>query len=141
MNNKSINEILFKYILNSTSYIRTLLTILPEEEVSTSEKAVINEIFNLIIKTLSEKELKNITEISNLFESRLSLMSHEDALIQARYIYKTFLRRMMFESSNRRLYFDIMNECIKASTGYYQEYDDSFFYAANANAVGNIRTM
>ena len=50
MNNKNIDDILFKYILNSTSYIRTLLTFLPEEEVSTGEKAIILEIFNLILK-------------------------------------------------------------------------------------------
>lgn len=138
MDNKDIEKVLFNYFLNTTSYVKTVLDFLSEEEVSKEKKAYIVEMFNYIFNSLNKEELMDVVKISNLFQEKLSLMSHNEAKIEALYIYKNFFEKMLFDSYNRGIYFSILNECIKVSVGYYQVLNDSNFYQINDNAVSNI---
>ena len=142
MKNKNINDLLFDYFSNTKTYVRTILDILPEEEVPSRKKAIIIELFNCMLYTLSQEELKEIVNISRLYNEQIALKSSNEVLVQARFIYKNFLDKMLFDSSNRRLYFGIMNECIKVSADYYQNSTEleknNLYYEINYNTIGNI---
>ena len=137
MNNQSMNDISFNYFLNTTSYVKAVLNILPDEEVSVQKKALIMELFNYILSTLDKSEIIEIVRISRIFNEQLVLESSKDALIQAKYIYKNFLEKMLFDSFNREIYFDIMNRCIKVYIGYYKELNNDF-HELNDTAINNI---
>ena len=140
MKNKDFNNISFNYYLNTSSYVKTILDILPEKKVSNRKKALIMEIYNYLLNNLSEEELNTIVTVSERFNERLVNSSNNEIMMQVNYIYENFLEKMLFDSYNRKRYFDIMNECIKVYTGYYQEYsNNNSYYEFNDNAIGNIR--
>lgn len=140
MENKDFNNISFNYYLNTSSYVKTILDILPEKKVSNRKKALIMEIYNYLLNNLSEEELNTIVTVSERFNERLVNSSNNEIMMQVNYIYENFLEKMLFDSYNRKRYFDIMNECIKVYTGYYQEYsNNNSYYEFNDNAIGNIR--
>lgn len=140
MEEKNIGNIAFDYYSNTSTYLKTVFDILPKEEVSLKRKALIIEIFNYMLNTLSRDQIAEIVNASLMFNEKLMYEPSEYALIQAKYIYENFLDKMLFDSYNRKKYFDIMNECIKVSSGWYKEAsDNSVFYQSNDNAVGNIR--
>lgn len=136
----NFDDISFNYYLNTTSYVKTILDILPEKKVSKEKKALIMEIYNYILSNLSENELSNIVIVSEKFNEKLTYCSNQEIMLQVEYLYKNFLEKMLFDSCNRKIYFDIMNECVKVYTGYYQEYsNNNNYYEFNDNAISNIR--
>ena len=58
-------------------------------------------------------------------------------MMEIEYNYR-FLEKMLFDSHNRKLYFDILNENIKVCTDYYNEYQDDEFYEINADSIDSI---
>ncbi len=138
MKNNNFKDISFNYYSNTASYVKTILNILPEEKVSQEKKAIIIEIYNYLISNLSESELKDIIKVSEMFNEKLSVLSNQEIMTQVNFIYHSFLEKILFDSYNREMYFNIMNECVKVCSGYYQEYNDSNFYQANYNDIGNM---
>ena len=134
MQNNNFRNISFNYYLNTSSYVKTILDILPEEKVSKKKKAIIIELFNYMFNDLNEDELKNIAKISDMFNEKLTVSSNKEIMLQVEYIYHNFLEKMMFDSQNRRLYLDIMNECVKVYAGYYEEYCNNYY----DNSIENI---
>ena len=140
MKNNDFNNISFNYYLNTASYVKTILDILSEKKISNKKKALIMEIYNYLLNSLSEDELSTIVIISEKFNEKLINSSNQEIMMQVNYIYENFLEKMLFDSCNRKIYFDIMNECIKVYTGYYQEYsNNNNYYESNDNAISNIR--
>ena len=139
MNNNTFENISFNFYSNTTSYVKTILDVLPETQTSKEKKAIIAEIYNYLLNGLNRDKLNEVVKVSEMFNERLVIAPKEEIMMQVQYIYKNFLEKMIFDSYNREIYFSIMNECVKAYVGYYQTYNDNMFYEENYRAVGNIR--
>ena len=136
---KSFNDISFNYYLNTATYVKTILDILPESEVSNKKKAVIMELFNLILNSQDKSKIDEVLQLSRKFDENLALSSNNEIMLQANYIYSNFLEKMLFDSFNREIYFQIMNECVKVYCGYYHELENDNIYELNDYKVDNIR--
>ncbi len=134
----NFNDLSFNYYVNTSSYVKTILDILPEEKISKKKKAIIIEIFNYIMSNISEDEINEVMVVSNLFNQKLELLSNKEIMFQLEYLYRNFLEKMLFDSYNRMTYFSIMNECVKVFAGYYEEYqkDSSLHFDEE---ISNIR--
>ena len=137
MQNNNFRNISFNYYLNTSSYVKTILDILPEEKVSKKKKAIIIEIFNYLLNDLKEEELKDVIKVSDMFNEKLMISSNKEIMLQINYIYYNFLEKMIFDANNRKLYFNIMNECIKVYVDYYKDYTND--YVDNSINNMNIR--
>ena len=138
-NNKNNNfeDIKFNYYLNAPSYIKTILSIISDEKVSVKKKALIIEASNYILSSLSKEEIMEYIRLSRLFNEKLESLSNMEVMMVSEYNYK-FLEKMLFDSYNRKLYFDILNENIKVCSDYYNEYQDNSVYEMNTDSVDNI---
>lgn len=138
MKNNDFENISYNYYLNTTSYVKTILDFLPDEQVSKEKKAIIMEIYNYLLNGVNKEELSDIIKVSEKFNDQLITMSNQDIMIQVEFIYRNFLDKMVFDSYNRKKYFDNMNECVKLIQRLNQEYNDNF-YEVNYNSIGNMR--
>ena len=138
MKNNDFENISYNYYLNTTSYVKTILDFLPDEQVSKEKKAIIMEIYNYLLNGVNKEELSDIIKVSEKFNDQLITMSNQDIMIQVEFIYRNFLDKMVFDSYNRKKYLDNMNECVKLIQRLNQEYNDNF-YEVNYNSIGNMR--
>lgn len=122
INENSYNKY-FDYFSNNTSYVRTILNMLPEEKASKQDKALIITLYNYILNNLSAEKRRELLYVSTLFNDKVSMHENsETAYKQAEYMYDNFLTKIISDSVNRGKFFDIMNECIKTYVGFYSEY-------------------
>ena len=135
MKNTRIEDIAFNYYLNTQTYVKTALDYLPG--VPAKEKELIIEMFNFILSSLNKDEIKDILQVSRMFNEKLAMSSSEDVMVQVKSIYM-FLRKMLFESSSRYMYFNIMNEYVKVNADYYNQYQNDDAYTLNQSKVDNI---
>ena len=75
--------------------------------------------FNIIANSLSQSELANIMTVSTMFNQKLELASNQEIKVQVEYLYSNFLEKMLFDSYNRKTYFNIMNAIINFNFFYF----------------------
>ena len=137
MQSNTVENLLLDY-KDTASYVELILNILPEEVVPYSKKIIVMQILEGILTTLTEEEVAELKRVSAVFSESLSLMTDNEKLLRAKYLYDVFLEKMIFNSSYRKIYLRILHECIKTDAGIYQEKDDSNFYRLNDNAISSM---
>ena len=141
MNTRNIDNMFYDYYSNTETYLKTILNILTEEQVSSDKRRVLIKQFNYEMGMLNEDELESIILASRLFSEKLALFPKEYAIYQALEIYNTFLQNMLFDSAHLKKYFDVMNECIKVKADYYRktrEFEWNADYSINSDTISNI---
>lgn len=123
MENNNFENIYFDYYTNG-SYVKTILSLLPNDKDTLQNKSIIKLLYNYILNNVDDVKRMEISYVSSLFNNQISLLSSEETYKQAEYLYNNFLKKMIYDSINREKFFDIMNECVKVFVGFYSEYQD-----------------
>ncbi len=120
MTNVDFDNVYFDYYNNTPSYVREILNLLGDE-VSDLDKLVIPAIYNFILNTYPIERKREVLYVSGMFLEKMELVPREEIVEQARYIYRTILKKMVFDMTNRERFFKIMNENVKIYVEYYSE--------------------
>ena len=137
MENKDFNKISFDYYTQAPSYVKLIVDMLPESKASNEKKSVIQELYNYYLNHITENEVKEIIMISGLFREKIAVSDLNSIARQVEYIYSNFLDRIVFDSINRKKIFEVMNECIKVFSNYYDLYNENII--DNSNQYSNLR--
>ncbi len=124
MENKDFNSVSYDYFSNTSSYVKTILDMLPESKVSMEKKIIIKELYNYFLNQFDEEKIKEIATISSMFREKIALSSLEATARHAEYMYVNFLDKIIFDSINRERIFDIMNESMKVYVEYFTKYQE-----------------
>ena len=120
MTNVDFDNVYFDYYNNTPSYVREMLNLLGDE-VSDLDKLVVPAIYNFILNTYPIERKREVLYVSGMFIEKMELVPREEIVEQARYIYRTILKKMVFDMTNRERFFKIMNENVKIYVEYYSE--------------------
>ena len=123
---KELGRVTFDYYENSPSYVKMVNDMLPENKISNEKKLIIKKVYNEYLNNLGEDKITDFIEVSRLFMEKLSITDVNSIALQLDYINNNFLNRIIFDTFNRELVFDIMNECMKLFVGYYDKVKTSF---------------
>ena len=119
MGNKEFEKISYDYFSNTSSYVKMVLDMLPDNEVSIEKKQIIKELYNYFLNQFDENKIKEISLVSSMFREKMESSSLEDAKRYAKVIYTYFLDKIIFDSINRKQIFNIMNDSMKVYVGYF----------------------
>ena len=119
MGNKEFENISYDYFSNTSSYVKMVLDMLPDNEVSIEKKQIIKELYNYFLNQFDENKIKEISLVSSMFREKMESSSLEDAKRYAKVIYTYFLDKIIFDSINRKQIFNIMNDSMKVYVGYF----------------------
>ena len=137
--NADFSNMHYDYYNNTPSYVKEIIDLL-SEEVSDTEKMIIPAIYNYILNNVQIEKKREVITVSRMFADKMEFTSCEEIADQARYIYRNFLKKMVFDMTNRERFFVIMNECIKVYVEYYSEKE---LLTSTANGIvkttGNYR--
>lgn len=121
MENNTLEKVTFDYYEKSPSYVKMINDMLPESKASNEKKLIIKELYNYYLNNSSEEKINEIVEISRLFREKIAITDVKLIALQVDYMYANFLDRFVFDTFNRGLIFDIMNDCVKLFVGYYDK--------------------
>jgi hypothetical protein len=121
--NMDFNKINYDYYSNTSSYIKMILEVLPESMVSTGKKQVVKELFNFYMNRFGEEKIKEISAISSMFREKIAVSNLDDIARHVEFLYVTFIEGIIYDSANREMLFDTLNETMKAYVGYYQRFN------------------
>ena len=124
MESRDFNKISYDYYTKTSSYVKMIMDMLPENRVDNIKKSIIQELYNFILAHSNDEKINDVIQVSSLYREKLSLTDINTIARYAEYIYTNFLEKMIFDSINRNRIFDIMNECMKVYVGYYNEYTE-----------------
>ena len=136
MESMELDNLYYDYFSNTTSYVKTILDMLPESKVSMAKKSIIKELYNYFLNNYSEEKIKEIASISVLYIEKMAVSSPEEIAMNAEYIYNNFLEKIIFDSRNRDKIFNIMNESMKV---YVEYFNNNINMVENAIEYGYAR--
>ena len=124
MENTMFNKIQYDYYSNTSSYVKMILDMLPESMASIQKKLVIKELYNYFLNHFDEEKIREISTISKLFREKISVSSLEDTANFVNFVCKNYLDKIVFDSANREIIFNIFNDSMKVYVGYFTEYNN-----------------
>ena len=123
MDKEKLEDTLYDYYKETPSYVKTVIDKIPEGSISMEKISIIKYLYNKYLSELDAKKIEEIIETSRLFSAKLDNISPKSVSLQVEYIYRTFLDALVFNPYNRGLTFQVMNECVKVFSGYYDKYN------------------
>ena len=132
---REIESLSFDYYEKSPSYVKMVSDMLPENKISNEKKLIIKKIYNDYLNNLDEEKITDFIEVSRLFIEKLSMTDTNSIALQVDYIN---FNRIIFDTFNRELVFDIMNECMKLFVGYYDKVKTSLVNESCAMMMNNL---
>ena len=122
MENNGFERVLFDYYDMTPSYVKMVVDMIPESKISNDKKYIIKEIYNFYLNNVaSEEKINEVIEVSKMFRERLITTDMQTIALQVNYIYEFFLNKLIFDSFNRDVTLDTMNDNIKLFSGYYEK--------------------
>lgn len=122
MENNNISHINYDYYSNTSSYIKMILDMLPESRVSQEKKQVIKELYNYFLNRFDDEKIKEIAKVSALFREKISVSSLEEIVKFVDFVCENYLNKIVFDSVNREVIFDVMNDSVKVYVDYFPQY-------------------
>lgn len=119
MENKEIEKVSFDYYRKSPSYLKTIVDMIPESMMSIEKRNIIGEIYNYYLNHASKEKIDEIIMTSRLFREKLALVNHNIIVDFVRFVNNYFINNIIFNSINRDILLDILNENVKTFAGYY----------------------
>ena len=135
---REIESLSFDYYEKSPSYVKMVSDMLPENKISNEKKLIIKKIYNDYLNNLDEEKITEFIDVSRLFIEKLSMTDTNSIALQVDYINSNFFNRIIFDTFNRELVFDIMNECMKLFVGYYDKVKTSLVNESCAMMMNNL---
>ena len=124
MENKTLDNVEFDYYLNTPSYVKMIVDMLPE--VSNQMKQVVRELYNYYMNRFDGSKINEIVNISSKYEDKLSSSNLEMASKYAEFIYENFINQFVFDQAHRLEIFDVMHENVRLHVGCYQKKQEEF---------------
>ena len=128
------------YSKNELSYVDMIINILPENKMSSGQKAVFMILYNDYLKHSSEETREDIRNVSRMFRQNFYTDIEEMGKISALVneidrIYNDYFLRIIFgKMENRMKLFSILTEHIRVISGYYDSLDKSYNYEVSGRS-------
>ncbi len=122
MENTSFEKLYYDYYANTSSYVKKIVDLIPNDREYEDKKSAIQVIYNYLLNTAHQPERENISRLSYLFNEKMEYLPQEEVLKRTKYYFDTFFNSMIHDSINREKIFNILNDCIEVYVRYYPSY-------------------
>ena len=125
----------YDYYSETTNYVKTIIDLLPVDEVSDEMRYIIKTIYNYAMDNASSDRKFTVSKISEAFLGQVEL-NKELATKYAQFAYYFFIKRMVFESERRDELIGGLGESVKMFLEYFPSLQIGI--GENSSTRGNL---